>query len=178
MRPAGFRLCVSDGCCCAEQRPCKGGHKYRSRARMCLTDLVSCKVGGQKALHPPWSASKGRPYASNCEQSVCLGIASKTTFVCNFDGSAAATHLEGGEGWSRGLRELGTNGFSFEATHGGWGTFCPPLGIALGRGRQAGLQPALGGGERRFGRAFGPKATQKRSGQAPGGHLFLILILT
>ena len=45
--------------------------------------------------------------------------ASKTTFFCNLDGSAAATLRKRGEGWSRGLRELDTNGSSFEGNHDG-----------------------------------------------------------
>ena len=45
--------------------------------------------------------------------------ASKTTFFGNLEGSAVATLRKGGEGWSRGIRELDTNGPSFEGNHDG-----------------------------------------------------------
>ena len=44
---------------------------------------------------------------------------SKTTFFCNFDGYTAASLRKGREGWSRGIRELDTNGPSFEGNHDG-----------------------------------------------------------
>ena len=83
---------------------------------------------------------------------------SKTTFFGNLGWYAAATLRKGvrdGHGdyasWTQTPPLLRVN-------HHVWSAFCPPRGIALVRGRLAGLQPALGGEERRVGPSILPSS--------------------
>ena len=62
-----------------------------------------------------------------------------------------------------GITRVGHKRPLLRVNHHVWSAFCPPRGIALVRGRLAGLQPALRGEERRFGRAFGPLPASRPS---------------